>query len=669
MKKEFLHCLRVQFCPGHYEDERIQNVVDYCVKYGFNNVMLFINAEEYHVGHMTKEEAKPWVATMKKATKALKEKGISVSLNPWIEMGHLDRARPLKEGQNFTTQVDFNGLVSEMVACPLCENWQAYFLDFYKYLITELEPDTVWVEDDFRFHNHPPLEQGGCYCDLHMKRYNEKLGTNYTREEFVDRLFKKKSEARVRKAWLDVRREDILALAEKIGSCVASLGLGTKVGLMTSGHFAHSTEARDWHGVHKALAAGGPMIDRLHLPCYDEITGKRYYAEFNILPYANRAFLPKECLIYPELENGSFGSYTKEARFLRFQLESAIPLCISGMTYDIYDFVGNGVNEGLGYGEEVKAITPYLNGVLNLNLRYETLDGVILPIDEKACYKRKKIEKYYDFYPDEFGFGAYLQTVGINCKVSTKKRFKNKVVALALGAVNNFTNEQLEDLFANNKVLVEGGAVELLIERGLGRLIKAKSARRCVPERERNSFEQVEDGIIVNGRKGYRTTAFAKAGAYVDIKYSEKVTPVSRVYDYNCEEFGLGDVIAGNAFIIPYVISHPYYFEQYNDLRTHLLKEFLRKTDEKLVLTNHSGVYSYVYREKRRTVVILVNSTETDFKEIELELVNTAFKNCRRIHKKTGGKYKTEMEKRGGRYVIKTELGHLSTQTLIFEEE
>lgn len=71
--------MRIRFYLGHYEDERIQDVVEFCVKYGFKNVMLFINAEEYNVGHMTVEEAKPWVKTMKKARAVLQEKGISVS--------------------------------------------------------------------------------------------------------------------------------------------------------------------------------------------------------------------------------------------------------------------------------------------------------------------------------------------------------------------------------------------------------------------------------------------------------------------------------------------------------------------------------------------------------------------------------------------------------------
>ena len=105
----FLNCLRIGIVPGHFEEQRIENIVTFCKKYKFDNVMLFINNEEYNVGHMTKEEAVPWLAAIKRAKNALIDAGITVSLNPWMEIGHLDRGRKLKEGQDFVTQVDFNG--------------------------------------------------------------------------------------------------------------------------------------------------------------------------------------------------------------------------------------------------------------------------------------------------------------------------------------------------------------------------------------------------------------------------------------------------------------------------------------------------------------------------------------------------------------------------------
>ena len=67
-------------------------------------------------------------------------------------------------------------------------------------------------------------------------------------------------------------------------------------------------------------------------------------------PFVCRGFLPKDTHVLPELENASFTTYAKDSETLRFQLESAIPLEMEGMTYDIFDFVGNGTNETFGYG-------------------------------------------------------------------------------------------------------------------------------------------------------------------------------------------------------------------------------------------------------------------------------------------------------------------------------
>ena len=230
-----------------------------------------------------------------------------------------------------------------MVACPLCSNWKKYYLVFYKFIIKEIEPDTVWIEDNFRLHNHGDLKYGGCFCHLHMQNFNQKLKSHYSREEFTDRLFRSTPDLKVRKAWLDANRECMTSLANDIGQAVMSLGFKTKVGLMSSMHQNHALEGRDWQGIHKGLACGGEMINRLHLPCYSEVSAKTYYYEFNRIPYVCRALLPNKTTICPELENASFSSFAKDARFLRFQIESAIPLCINGMTYDIYDFVGNGI--------------------------------------------------------------------------------------------------------------------------------------------------------------------------------------------------------------------------------------------------------------------------------------------------------------------------------------
>ena len=664
-KKVFENMLRLQVVPNFFEEERVNGIIAHCLKYGFQHVMLFINAEEYFVGHMTIEEAKPWVEAMKRTKKRLLENGIKVSLNPWIETGHLARGRKLKDGQNFTTMVDYDGTKSPLVACPWCENWRAYFKEFYQYLLKEIQPDTVWVEDDFRLHNHGNLKYGGCFCDLHMQRYNKKLGTNYTRKEFTDLLFRKTYNEEVRNAWLDVSRETMVDFAEFLGTTVKEVGLNTKVGLMSSMHTYHAMEARDWYAIHKNLAQGGKLINRLHLPCYTEINAKEYYLYFNMYPYVCRAYLPKETVIYPELENAAFNTFSKDARFLRFQVESAIPLCIDGMTYDIYDFCGNGVHESFGYGEALSEIMPYLNGVLNLNIPYESAEGIIIPADPNEVYNRKaEVGNLMSYSPDEYCFGAYLASLGLNTKVSTEKSFKGEIVSLCNGAVNNFTKMQLEDLFAHNRVILDGSAAIRLFELGLEKLIHAKSYKLHQEEQGVQAYEQAADFVKVNGKRGMRA-ALVRAGSYVEIDYEEDVIACSYVYDYHGKVMGYGAAESNNFFVVPYLYTRILH-EQYNDLRTSILRDFVhKKANGTIVSTQRSCVYAYVYDLGKQKAVMLVNTTVGNLPSIQFKGINLDVKEIYVLDKTTGEKRKAAHEQCGNEITVFEEFEYLSTQTLL----
>lgn len=607
-QNRFLNCLRIQVVPGYHEQQRIQNIVDFCKRYAFDNVMLFINAEEYNVGHMTKEEAKPWVDTMKRAKEALVKAGITVSLNPWMELGHVDRGRELKEDQQFVTMVDYNGTQSKISACPMDENWLTYFIDFYEYLIREIEPEVVWIEDDFRLHNHRPLEYGGCFCEHHMKAYNQRLETNYTRDEFVDLLFRKNPQEDVKRAFMEINRECMVKLATQIGDKVRSIGLGTKIGLMSSSHRAHSMEYRDWNGIHEGFATDGVKINRLHLPLYEEwCSMKQYYQDFNQIPFICRGFLPEDCHVLPELENASFMTFAKDAEVLRFQSESAIPLEIEGMTYDIFDFVGNGTIEAFGYGPAVAEIEDYMTAVMESGYSYYKLSGITIPLDEKNAYNRKIKNKFMDLRPDEHYLGAILQAHGISARCSKSKVFKDEIVVLAAGNVNNFTNEQLNNLFADNHVILEGMAVKKMLNRGLGSLIGVSGCQSYISEEDVHSYEQIEGDILVNGIPGYRASAFSRTGNYIAFTYTENPDVKSRVYDYRGNEIGLGMTISKGHLVIPYEVDD-FYSNQLHPLRETVVRNYVESLKKDYAMSDYSSIYTY-YSKGEENVLILVNST------------------------------------------------------------
>lgn len=661
--EKFTHCLRIAVIPERYEEERIERIKNYCVKYGVANVMLFINAEEFNLGHMTKQEAVPYVEIIKKAKSVFNAADISVSLNPWMSIGHLDRGRKLKKGQNFVTMTDMNGKKCDMVACPLDPEWKKNYFDFLSYLLKEISPVVIWIEDDFRLHNHGDLEYGGCFCEHHMKLYNQRLSKEYTREEFSALIFSKGKGDKERRAWLDISGETMSLLAEEIGFLVKTVSPQTSVGLMSSWPDPHCAEGRKWEQIEKGLFKNGINIHRVHLPCYIEINAKEYYYNFNCSSMVIRSFISDDALIYPEIENWAFSTYSKDSRFLRFQIESAIPLIISGMTYDIFDFTGNGAIEKFGYGEQIKEITPYLQAIMSLNIKFSDMQGVIVPVDENSSYNRKIKNTWRDLYPDEFQTGGYLSALGISYKLSKQKEFFNQTVFLFGGSVNNFTNEQLINLFRHNYIVLDGGAVMQLKEKNMLYLINAKNAELFKAETGVQSYELAAEGIEVCGIRDYRATAHRNAGDYVKINYQTEILVLSGLYSHDNKFVGNGAVKGQNFAVIPFVINQRC-VEQFNELRKSNIYRILSDCRNPLSISDYSGVSSYLYKRGGGYVLILVNSTLNSFEKTLFSLSNIIFNKISVVDRQGNivyPKYKHE----NGKVVVDCEFSLLCTRAIL----
>ena len=87
-----------------------------------------------------------------------------------------------------------------------------------------------------------------------MKLYNSILGTDYTREEFVEKVFAKGECTPERKVFFDVNRRTMVELAELFANAVREVNPKGDVAIMTSGPMQHSLEARDWDSLYKALS-------------------------------------------------------------------------------------------------------------------------------------------------------------------------------------------------------------------------------------------------------------------------------------------------------------------------------------------------------------------------------------------------------------------------------
>jgi hypothetical protein len=188
-----------------------------------------------------------------------------------------------------------------------------------------IKPNVVWVEDDFRLHNHAPLIWGGCFCEYHMEEYSKlavKLGAKregekLTREEFVEGILKQGEVHPYRKVWLDISRKTMVDLAELLDDAVHKVSPATKVGLMSSSPSVHCAEGRDWDAVFKGLSGTNPPVSRPHLPSYSEVTSQNYLLGFSNVSRMTKAFLPNAA------SGGGYGAYLNTTR------QEIIQACLS----------------------------------------------------------------------------------------------------------------------------------------------------------------------------------------------------------------------------------------------------------------------------------------------------------------------------------------------------
>ena len=152
-----------------------------------------------------------------KASLQLKERlakeQIGFSLNPGITLMHGDRGRVVDPLLGIQTMVDRDGTKASAVACPGDPIWQEYIAKTYE-IYASVEPEYLWLEDDFRHFNHKPV-LWGCFCDAHMERYQTALGQEISREDFVEQILDPKEPTMARQVYLDVCRNEMNETAFK----------------------------------------------------------------------------------------------------------------------------------------------------------------------------------------------------------------------------------------------------------------------------------------------------------------------------------------------------------------------------------------------------------------------------------------------------------------------
>lgn len=482
--------LRFQILPGTEVRRDAKVLAEHCVRHRVEEVVLFFAAEEWNNGLLSRKDENVWFRTVREAKKVLEAHGISVSLNPWMTVLHSGCGRHFPADRKFRPMVSPSGEVSKACASFADPAWQKYLCNLYG-RFASLGFRVIWVEDDFRYHNHSPLDWGGGFEPGMLKRFSKKAGRLVSREALVKALLKPGSPHPWRALWMETWRETQLEAARALAASVAASAPGaTKIGLMTSHPALHSTEGRKWDHFFEAFTLDGQVVHRPHFQHYREVTGPEVSYSFAMMDI-QKDFRPPASEVAPEIENAYFTSWNKSDSLTWAHMTIAQLFGSDALLLDLFPFSGNSASTEPAVWSLLDRCRPALEWVGSRFSKNLETQGVGIPWRQDAQTRIRTSEgkSFQELYlePDVMGHRAsdFLMRYGV--AVSLRQQTTNAVFGRLAWV---FSDEEWRDLLKGG-LLLDATSVEILCQRGFAKDVGVDFLGMAGREDDSYSLERV----------------------------------------------------------------------------------------------------------------------------------------------------------------------------------
>jgi hypothetical protein len=551
----------MQFGPHEDPDAVAEQLKRLVAGAPVDEIMIFYFAEEQNNGHETLPRVREWVERSRPYREAMRRAGVKISLNPWHSLLHCDRSRTLKPGQAWQTMVDFKGNAAAAVVCPLDADWQRYFLETLRLYAAE-GFRVVWIDDDIRYHNHAPLQWGGCFCPLHVAAFNRRAGTQATREEIVRACLAPGAPHPWRAIWFDMWQETLLAFLDRCREILAAgdgVRSGARMGLMSSSMEAHAAEGRRWEDWWSTFGgvAGDPPIHRPHFWTYSDATGPMLIHGIAALDQ-NRSIQPPGLETGPEIENFPYGRWNKSFRQTFAQMAVAHILGSTHLNISLYDFMGNRPDdepERAAFLSQVRPALDWLADRFPMTLQSVGV-GVPWSQDMGRALHTERGESWFELHCPSRGWAYWLGAAGM----AFSARPQDRVNALAGPLAWSFDEATLKRWLAAG-LLLDGVAAAILLERGLGEWIGARSCRWVTQDDRLYSMEQCTDpafGLRAGGQMSVNARRHARRLLQVEAVegarfVSDLLGPTQQVVGRGAYTFA--NTLGGRVAVVPWDAS------------------------------------------------------------------------------------------------------------------
>ncbi len=399
---------------------------------------------------------------------ALRDAGVlSVGINVLTTIGHINEGWDYMPALPFAPMVGHDGSVSKGCACPNTPEFREYVGAKYA-LMAGAGPDFIWVDDDIRMHNHGVAY--GCFCSTCLRLFAESAGEEHTRASLVEAL-NRPDGGRLRAAWVEQNVRTLETLLADVVQAIHGVDPAIRTGLMTAGPgwTTYSGQAFErWFpalGATKARPGGGFYTDA---------------QPAGMIPKAlevgrQRAALPPgvpDCQY--ELENFPWQALRKAAGSVVNECTLALACGLNGIAFN-----------AIGWGDTLDDCRPIFPRVREIRPLWERLarhtEGLptvgLWPACSHALAARRGVRAGEDWLAGDLRYdskrGYLLAEIGLPLGVDRPAC----ATVLAGRVAEGFSDAELREMLAGG-LLLDGEALLVLEERGLGHLAGARVARR-----------------------------------------------------------------------------------------------------------------------------------------------------------------------------------------------
>lgn len=420
-------------------------------------------ATEYGFPPLSKHEEV--MHQIKSAAKKFRSEGIGVSLQLSNSIGHgkymssKDCSGLIYDGSPVENMVGHNGTVANYCFCWRGKHFRDYLIKELE-IYSQIKPDVIWIDNDFRASNHAPVAFG-CFCDNCINEFNGKYKYNFKRESLVNEFLH--GNINVRADYIEFIRDGLSSLMYEIGSVIHKLSPKTALGLQYAPHGAYTGYGYDYLFDAMKKSTGHIPLSRPGGGAYNDHNPNIFLEKACSLNWLNST-LPNyvECKC-PEIENLPFVAFGKSPAGTAFESSYYFANGNTDMSYSMIMHVTEPME---WHDEEFKlfaAHRKYWEKLSEYNKRTHQ-SGINYYMSHNICTKKLLENESIEDLNREYISGASLW-LRDSIPLSFDTQNQN-VTLLHPETAKDLSKDEVEYLLGKN-VITDGETIEILSNKGI----------------------------------------------------------------------------------------------------------------------------------------------------------------------------------------------------------